>query len=51
MIAAAKHPLLLFAGKGELPVGKVIADSFSSCHAEGDEAVALPATPYGERPV
>ena len=49
MFATAKYPLLLFAGKGEFPVGEVIAHFLPSGHAEGDKTVSLLAEPYGER--
>ena len=43
VISAAKHPLPFFAQKGELAVGQVVAYLLPAFHAEGHEAVSLPA--------
>ena len=41
MFATAKYPLLLFAGKGEFSISKVVTDLFSPSHTKGNECVAL----------
>lgn len=43
VISTAKHPLPFFAQKGELAVGQVVAYLLPAFHAEGHEAVSLPA--------
>ena len=41
VIAAAQHPLVLFAGQGKLAVGQVVAHLFLARHAERYESIPL----------